>query len=299
VTPRISIITPSFRQGKFLERTLHSVLSQQVEAKEYFIIDGGSKDGTVSILEQYGDCLTWVSERDRGHSDAINKGIKKSSGAIIGWLNSDDIYYPGALEAVLEYFELHPEVQVVYGDANHIDENDAFIEKYPTEDFNWERLKEVCYISQPATFLRRSVIEKYGLLDVRLRQSMDYEYWLRLAKNNVRFAHLPLLLAATRLHKEAFTVSASVACHRACNDLTRRHLGRTPDKWIFNYAHAVVHAWGLKASNRVRFALGLMAVSLFASIRWNRRITKAVLRQTAFWVGASALGWARERQRRR
>jgi glycosyltransferase involved in cell wall biosynthesis len=295
MNPRITIITPSYNQGSFIDRTIRSVLAQGIEGLEYVVVDGGSRDETLSILKRYGDAFRWASERDRGHSDAINKGIQSTSGWIIGWLNSDDIYYPGALESVLAYFDSHPDVEVVYGDANHIDENDSFIETYPTEDWSWERLKDVCFISQPAAFVRRSVFDAHGLMDIRLKQSMDYEFWLRLGKNHVRFAHLPRLLAATRLHKDAFTVSAAVACHRACNELTRRHLGRTPDSWIFNYAHAVVRRWEVSETNRVRFALALLVVSLYASLRWNRRISIVVLSTTMRWVAAGVADlWKRK-----
>ncbi|WP_347244521.1 glycosyltransferase family 2 protein [Thermogutta sp.] len=293
--PRISIITPSYNQGKYIERTIQSVLSQGVDGLEYLVIDGGSTDETIEILKRYGDRFYWVSERDRGHADAINKGIMRSSGPIIGWLNSDDIYYPGALATVLEYFDTHPETEVVYGDANHIDENDAFIEKYPTEPWNWERLLETCYISQPATFLRRSVFDRYGLLDISLRQSIDYEYWIRLGKNGVRFDYLPVLLAATRLHGEAFTVRARIACHKANNDFMRRHFGKVPDQWIFNYAHAVVETNGFRRADRFRFAVAVSLVSLYASLRWNRGISSKVLRTTTFWIAANARNVLRKR----
>ncbi|MDY0041042.1 MAG: glycosyltransferase family 2 protein [Desulforhabdus sp.] len=287
--PSISVITPSFNQGRFVERTINSVLSQDIKSLEYIIIDGGSSDETVQILErygkQYGPGLGWISARDNGQADAINKGILLSSAPIIGWLNSDDIYYPGALRAVLDYFEQNPEAQVVYGDANHIDENDAFIERYPVEKWDWERLLEVCFISQPAAFVRREVFDRCGLLDSHIRHSNDYELWIRFGKYGVRFSHFPRLLAATRLHKECATLSASETCHFEINNFMRSHFGRVPDRWIFNYAHAVARAKGFRDEDRLRFSLMISLYSICASLRWNRRLTRTVMVTTARWVG--------------
>jgi len=293
MTPEISIITPSFNQGRFIERTLKSVLSQNVPALEYIVMDGGSTDETVSILQQYDTQLKWLTEKDQGPSDAINRGIQRTSAPIIGWLNSDDIYYPGALNAVIEYFMAHPEVEVVYGDACHIDENDVVLEQYPTENWDWERLTNVCFISQPAAFLRREVFLRHGALDILLR-NMDYEYWLRLGKNGVRFAHLPKLLAATRLHPAAFTVVARVAGHQSINDITRRHLGRTPDRWLFNYAHAVVESKGFSRDHRLRFVIAVSLTSYYAALRWNRCISRPMLQTTARWIGGGAKVTIRE-----
>ncbi|HVM59987.1 MAG TPA: glycosyltransferase family 2 protein [Verrucomicrobiae bacterium] len=295
MTAPISIITPSYNQGRFIERTIQSVLSQGITGMEYLVIDGGSTDETVSILRGFGDRLAWISESDAGHSDAVNKGVRRSTAAIIGWLNSDDIYYPEALRTVLEYFERHPEVEVVYGDANHIDENDRFIEKYPTEPWDWNRLIERCFISQPATFLRRSVVDRCGPLDVTLRQSMDYEYWIRLGKAGVRFAYLPKLLAATRLHAEAFTVRSRVACHHAINELMRRHFGRVPDQWIFNYAHAVAETNGFDQANPLSFAIALSTVTWYAAVRWNHCINRTTRKTTGEWLRTN---WRRSLQGR-
>ena len=280
MTPRISIITPSYNQGKYIERTIQSVLTQGVEGLEYVVIDGGSTDQTVEILTSHGNRFWWVSEKDRGHADAIN---------------SDDIYYPGALATVLEFFDAHPDVDVVYGDACHIDEEDVFIEKYLTEPWNWDRLLENCFISQPAAFLRRRVFDRCGLMDLALRQSIDYEYWVRLGKNGVRFEYLPKLLAATRLHAEAFTVGARVACHTAINNFMCRHLGKTPDRWVFNYAHAVVETKGFRRSEPFRFALAVSAVSWYASLRWNHSLSRNVLQTTGGWISGNAGKAIRER----
>jgi hypothetical protein len=210
-------------------------------------------------------------------------------------LNSDDIYYPSALSTVLEFFDAHPEVDVVYGDANHIDEQDAIIEKYPTEPWNWERFLEACFISQPAAFFRRAVVDRHGLIDQQAAPSIDYEYWVRLGKNGVRFEYLPKLLAATRLHDEAFTVGSRVACHAATNNFMREHFGRTPDRWVFNYAHAVVETKGFRRSEPFRFALAVSLVTWYASLRWNHSLSGNVLRTTGSWISGNASRVLREK----
>jgi len=294
MTACISIITPSYNQGKYIERTIQSVMSQNVPGLEYLVIDGGSTDDTVEILKRHGDRFDWLSEKDRGHADAINKGIARSMGPIVGWLNSDDVYYPGALATVLEFFDAHPDVDVVYGDANHIDERDAIIEKYPTEPWSWERLLETCFISQPAAFFRRSVVDRHGLIDQQAAPSIDYEYWVRLGKNGVRFEYFPRLLAATRLHDEAFTVGSRVACHAATNNFMREHFGKTPDPWIFSYAHAVAETKGFRRSEPFRFAVVVSAVSWYASLRWNHSLSGNVLRTTGGWISGNASRVLRE-----
>ncbi|MBV9354378.1 MAG: glycosyltransferase [Chloroflexi bacterium] len=289
MTPPISIVTPSFNQGRYIERTIESVLGQDVPGLEYVIMDGGSTDQTVEILRRYDGRLRWTSGPDGGHSDAINKGIAATHGDIVGWLNSDDVYFPGALQRVVGYFAEHPEAEVVYGDAHHIDAEDHFIEHYPTEPWSYERLKELCFISQPATFLRRQVARDNGPLDTSLRYCMDYDYWFRLAGRGVRFSYLPELLAATRLHDEAATLAQRIECHVVTNDITRRHLGRTPDKWIFNYAHAVVERDGKHQAGKPWSTYALTAVSLYAALRWNRCVSPSMLRTLGRWLAADTV----------
>ena len=277
----ISIVTPSYNQGPFIERTIQSVLSQEIAGLEYLVIDGGSTDQTVSILKRYSDRLYWVSETDHGQPDAINKGISRSTAPIVGWLNSDDFYYPGALQSVLEFFGGHPEIDVLYGDCLHVDVDDRVIEKYPTEEWNWERLKEICFISQPATFLRRKVFEQHGLLDVKLRFSNDYEYWIRLGKKGVRFAHLPQVLAATRLHPEASTIARRPECFRDINSFMRQHFGRAPDHFLFDYSHAIIERKNWRSRGPFAFAGAAGILSCYAALRWNGSISRNMIREMA------------------
>ena len=147
---KVSIVTPSFNQGQFIERTLQSVASQTGSEIEHVVFVGGSTDNTVEVLKGFSPPVRWVSKKDKGQADAINQGICATDGEIIGWLNSDDIYYPYAIARVVAYFTAHPEVDMVYGMADHIDLEDHAFEPYPTEPWDFERLKQACFICQPA-----------------------------------------------------------------------------------------------------------------------------------------------------
>jgi glycosyltransferase involved in cell wall biosynthesis len=285
----ISVITPSYNQGSFIERTIQSVLSQNLAELDYVITDGGSTDETVRVLKKYEGRLRWVSEKDNGQADAVNKGIGMTGGAIIGWLNSDDIYYPGAVQTVQDFFAAHPAIDLVFGSANHIDEHDCILEPYPTEPWNVARLREVCFLCQPAVFFRRRVVERHGGLDTTLRYCMDYEYWLRLAHRGVNVARLPQVLAGSRLHAATKTLGARVQCHREINDMMRKHCGRVPERWLFNYAHTVLDENGVPRARQVRFALGLSVVSCYASLRWNRGLSREVMRTTGQWVWRNSI----------
>lgn len=280
-----SIVTPSFNQGQFIERTIQSVLSQSIKPLEYFIFDGGSTDNTVELLKKHEQHYTWVSEKDNGQTHAVNKGLKRVKGDIIGWLNSDDIYYPGAFQCVLDFFETNPDIDIIYGDAHHIDKEDKVIEQYPTEPWDIERLKDTCFLSQPAVFFRRRVIETYGLLDEKLSYCMDYEYWVRLAIQGASFAHIPLVLAGSRFYQETKTLNQRLAVHAEINDMLKKKLGKTPDRWLCNYAHAFVESRGIAmGQTRSIIALPILTVMIvLTSIRWNYGVSKSLRKMLREW----------------
>ena len=190
--PSISIVTPSYNQAPYIEATIRSVLDQNYPNVDYLVMDGGSTDGTVDILRRYEGRLRWVSEKDKGQSDAINKGFARTKGDILAWMNSDDIYAPGAFAAAAECFAKNPDVAVVYGNASFIDANSKRVcACAQIESYNWKRLLYYSdFIVQPAAFFRRSAFEAVGGVDVDLHWTMDYDLWLRLGKQ-FKFAYLP------------------------------------------------------------------------------------------------------------
>ncbi|HEV2269405.1 MAG TPA: glycosyltransferase family 2 protein [Steroidobacteraceae bacterium] len=179
---RFSVIMPSFNQAPFIERSLNSVINQEYEGVELIVMDGGSQDGTCKLLERYsGHIAHWRSERDEGQSDALNKGFRAATGEIFGWLNSDDLYLPGALHHVAQIFATRPDVAVVYGDWLMIDEHDRILERCPALPPSRTRLvTEGFFCNAQAMFWRQSLHERLGELDVRLHYTMDFDLFLRM-----------------------------------------------------------------------------------------------------------------------
>lgn len=199
--PRVSIVTPSYNQAHFLEETIHSVLDQDYPEIEYIIVDGGSTDGSVEIIQRYADRLAWwVSERDQGQTDALNKGFARATGDIFAWLNSDDTYLPGAVSEAVVYLQMHHEVGLVYGDANYIDEAGRVLGKFLSRQTDYRRLlRGFVYIPQQTTFFRSNLWRQVGPLDPTLNYAMDYDLWVQLAKIT-KLKYIPCLWANFRLH---------------------------------------------------------------------------------------------------
>lgn len=207
--PRISIVTPSYNQACFLETTIRSVVEQDYSDIEYIIIDGGSTDGSQEIIKRYADRIAfWVSERDNGQSDAINKGFRKCTGDIIAWINSDDLYVDGAIPLVAKYFSEHPDVDMIHGDIDFIDGHGKFLSKVKTADFTLPELLVTNRVSQPSVFWRRKIFDEIGYLDESFHYVMDYDFWIRVAmKHEVR--HVGATVAQFRLHDTSKTISSN------------------------------------------------------------------------------------------
>ncbi len=201
--PPISVVTPSLNQGKFIEETIRSVLLQGYPDLEYIIIDGGSTDGSVEIIKKYEPWLTsWVSERDRGQSHAINKGWRRSCGEILAWLNSDDTYNPGALRCAAEALQHNPAAGMVYSDMNYIDASSKVTYRLRSEPYEFHRLLLDNYVTQSTVFVRRRVLDEVGLLNETLHLIMDQELWLRIGRRNA-IIYLPgVVLANLRVYPE-------------------------------------------------------------------------------------------------
>ena len=206
----LSIITPSYNQGEYIERTIRSVLQQEADFPfEYIVIDGGSTDGTRDILTRYNDRLHWISEKDQGQSDAINKGIRMAKGTVVAWLNSDDLYLPGTLQKVRNFFDARPDCQWVYGKCRIVDEQDQEVRKWITgyknlflDHYSFNVLLLENFISQPAVFFKKKAFDTVGPLALDLPYAMDFDLWIRLAKQ-FKPGYIDDYLAGFRVHSEA------------------------------------------------------------------------------------------------
>lgn len=226
--PRITIVTPSFNQGSYLEQTILSVLNQNDPNLEYIVMDGGSSDNSKEIIRKYDKYLAyWVSQPDRGQAGAIADGFSKASGEILAYLNSDDVYLPGALEKVREFFETFPAKEFVYGDCFIIDSNSDILRRiYPIEFKRDIFLYENSIIPQPASFWRSAAYRKIGKVNDSLRFCMDYDLWCKFMKAGIEFSRLNDPLAAFRLHDDSKTVRLERIRRAEYRNVIERTVGR-------------------------------------------------------------------------
>lgn len=216
----VSIITPSYNQGKFIEEAILSVKSQDYLDIEHIIIDGYSTDNTLDILNKYKGSynLKWLSERDKGIADAVNKGFQMANGEIVGWLNADDVYFnKGVVSKVVNLFRIKKDIDILFGDCAFISEDNTILRVQCNPKFSFDNLLRGCFISQPAVFFRKQVIKEHKL-DLSLKYAVDYEYWLRLGKR-YNFYHMPCILAADRNHLGRISIKNEAQLKREAEQL--------------------------------------------------------------------------------
>jgi len=207
--PLVSIVTPSYNQAAFLEQTMLSVLGQEYPDLEYMVVDGASTDGSVEIIQKYaGKLAWWVSEKDHGQGEAINKGFARATGEIVAWLNSDDVYQPRAVMAAVREFQAHPEVGMVFSDVLAIDAENNVLNLMRCGDWGLDELMTFHILNQPGVFMRRRVLEKGGYLDPAYHYMLDTHLWLRLAQV-APMRYLKQTLAAGRFHAGAKNLAAA------------------------------------------------------------------------------------------
>ena len=294
--PKISVVTPSFNQGSYLAATIESVLGQAGDfVLDYLVVDGASTDDSLAIIKRYdqlvrsgsfpvkcrGLSYRWLSEEDKGQGDALSKGFRLAQGELLAWLNSDDIYLPGALQTVTTFFREHSEVGLLYGEADYCDAAGAIVGRYRTEAFDYRKLAWFNFICQPAAFFRREVYDAVGGLDETLRFALDYDLWVRIGK---RFdcRYLPEFLAMYRLHESSKTI-LDETLYQNCEEalrLARKHFGWVPLTRVYNSCHAYCRTRLPKflAARKPAVVLATVACSVLRSLWLNRGIRRDDLR---------------------
>jgi len=201
-SPLVTIVTPSYNQARFLEQTMRSVLEQDYSNIEYMVADGGSTDGSVDIIKKYSNRLKWwVSEKDGGQAEAINKGFARAKGEIIAWVNSDDYYMPGAVSSAVRALMDHPEAGFVYGNVQVVDKDEKILNQLSYGNWGLKDLLSFHIIGQPAVFIRRTLLEKVGYLDQTYHCLLDHHLWIRLAEQG-SMTYIPSLWASAHYHED-------------------------------------------------------------------------------------------------
>lgn len=255
---KVSFVLPTRNRASFIRKCLDSCLAQRLDEPEVIVVDGLSTDGTQNILRGYGDLLRWVSERDAGQSDAVNKGVGLASGTLIAWINSDD-YYPHerVLPRVVEVFEAEPSVDLVYGDGLMVDVGGEPIRPFRGRPFTSAQQLLVCPSSpflQPAVFFRKSLFRDVGGLALDLHYAMDYDLWIRMWERARSVRYVPATLACGTYHPEAKSIHDMRRQIRELVTLKLRHgrrLGLTPFEWA-RAAAGVLALYGYWAVTTLR-----------------------------------------------
>jgi glycosyltransferase involved in cell wall biosynthesis len=283
--PLVSIVTPSFNQGRYLEETIQSVLAQDYPRLEYLVVDGGSDDGSVGVIERYADRLAWwTSEPDGGQAAALNKGFARASGEIVGWLSSDDTLLPGAVARVVAELERVPDAQLVYGEALFVDEGGRELFPLPPRPFDVEAMVRACanHVVQPGSLFRRRALDLAGPLDEEAHYLFDFEFALRLWQAGGKATAVPDRLATYRVHADSKSGGGTL--------LKARDYVRFADRFLAGS--------GLPAESAGRASAYLAAGDYFYAARRlgdaRRYLLKSVLRRpTRRGLGLLARAWGR------
>jgi glycosyltransferase involved in cell wall biosynthesis len=289
---KFSIVTPSYNQGQFLAETIESVLDQSGDFTiDYIIVDGGSNDDSLEIIKKYeallqrgewriscsGVTFRWISKQDNGQTDALIKGFNLATGEILAWLNSDDTYLPGALQAATVYFTDHPGTGLVYGGARYIDASGCTISSYRTEAFDLIRLASTNIICQPSAFFSRKAFEAAGGLDESLDYVMDYDLWIRIGRC-LPCQYIPQQLATYRLHESSKTISDATLRQNSEESLevTLKHFGWAPLTRVYTVCRnrCIKRLPGFIAGNRIALALTAICCTVISSLRLNRGVNR-------------------------
>ncbi len=273
--PTISVVTPSFNQARYLRETLASVAAQTYPAHEHIVMDGGSTDGSVEVLREWGPRpgFQWHSGRDRGQSDAINKGVALATGEIVGWLNSDDLLYDGALDAIARAFAAQPDAGVVYGTGEKMDPEGRTVKIIPAVPYDARRLRSAFYVLQPSMFFRRALFQQVGGLDENSHYAMDWELLLKLARI-APVIGIPDPVGRLRVYGETKSNTGGWARMREIANIGRRMHGPLDRNWLSLRIREIVA--------RIRPApLGRLA----------RKIVDATMRRTLGEKNFMVQGW--------
>ena len=284
--PLISIVTPSYNQGAFLEEAIKSVIFQNYANVEYIIIDGGSTDESLDIIHKYESRISyWQSKPDKGQANAINIGFKRAKGEILAWLNADDVYMPGTLQHIADKFIHFPSTEIIYGDCVFIDEKGNFIRYFTEcEDYDKYRLLNFSnFIMQPTTFFTRNKLFEIGLLDENLFYAMDWDLWCSFSEKNAKFKYLPRVLAANRVYSNTKTYSGGNDRLREIWRVQKRHITGIWPHAFWGIAATEIYQRGERSQKRLNkiflklFGRTLSVLSPQSKIySWRNRSRKKV-----------------------
>jgi len=295
--PLVSVVTPSYNQGRFIRATIESVLSQDYPHVEYIVMDGGSTDETASVVKDYASRLTFISEKDRGQSHAINKGFQMARGSILSWLNSDDLYLPGSIQTAVSGFSRNPAAGALYGEGYLIDGSGNITGRFPwTEPFNlWKLAYLSDYILQQTVYFRRDVLEEVGPLDENLHYTMDWDILIRIGMK-YGLAYIPEYMGCLREHPEAKSSAGGKQRTREIREMLRRHTGLRNSPGYVVYGLDTAHQLWCRRVERM-FTPGLKPIAAILQYGIRLAAGRIILRTVTNSQGLYTDGWAGPRLR--